>query len=337
MACWAWSRSAHPGSRPRPCAPRPARPWAGSPAHWRACGPSHAGGGWPGRHPAAPPTAPARHRRPPPPAPASHGAAGPAATPPRSRWTRAPRQPRRPVPWCRRRARPRSPDSTAGPAPAAPGSGCRRPRRTHSPDPTGHAGRTPGSRPASWPAADQRPRLTAPPRSRRTPPGPARSRRWTARAGTAAAAPQPPWGSCGTRAAGSPTGTGPARPSPGRPGDRPLAARVPGSHRPQSSPRAGGRGRCGPPAAGHPRHARQRARPGSRRPRPPRRQPACAWRPHGPARPDPRVARYAQPHRPLIRKSTVSGQVAASGAAKRSRVQAGSMDGGQAAGSRVTL
>ena len=35
-----------------------------------------------------------------------------------------------------------------GPARAAPGSGRRLPRRTHSLDPTGHAGRTPGSRPA---------------------------------------------------------------------------------------------------------------------------------------------------------------------------------------------
>ena len=124
-----------------------------------------------------------------------------------------------------------------------------------------------------------------------------RSHQWTGHAGTTAAAPQPPWGSCGTRAARSPSGTGPARPSPGRPGGHPPAAPAPGSHPRQSSPRAGGHGRCGPPAAGHPHPARRRAWPGSRRPRPPGRRPASAGHPRVPARPGPGAARHGSGRR----------------------------------------
>jgi len=44
------------GSRPAPCAPRPARPWAGNPARWRPYAPSHAGGGSWGTPRGAPPS-----------------------------------------------------------------------------------------------------------------------------------------------------------------------------------------------------------------------------------------------------------------------------------------
>jgi hypothetical protein len=197
-------------------------------------GPSRAGVWSSGTRHGAPPTAQGRRRRRPPPAPASHGAVGRAAAPPSCRWTPARRRRSPPAPWCRRRARPRPPGSTAGPAPTAPGSGCRRPSSPRSPGRPGHGHRRPGSRPARRPAAGQPPRLTAPPPSRRTPPAPARSRRWTAHAGTAAAAPRQPWGSCGTTTAGSPIGTASARRSPGRCGGRPPAGHAPRSRRPRS-------------------------------------------------------------------------------------------------------
>ncbi len=117
-------------------------------ARWRSCGPSRADGAWRGTHRAAPPTAPARRRPPSPSARACRACAGRVAARPTTGSTRAPRRRRRPAPWCRRPARPRSPGSTTWPAPAARGSARRRPSSTRSPARPGHAGQTPGSRPA---------------------------------------------------------------------------------------------------------------------------------------------------------------------------------------------
>lgn len=86
--------------------------------------------------------------------------------------------------------------------------------------------------------------------SRRTPPGPARSQTSTARAGTAAAEPLPPWGNGERRAAGSSFGTGTAARCRDRPDDHPPVVRPPRSHRRRSRPCVRGRDRCAPPTRG---------------------------------------------------------------------------------------
>jgi len=258
------------------CGPAPA--WPDCPERrWRPCGLSHAGGGWPGRHPAALPTA----QR-----PVADGyhrgawvrvGAGPAAARPRCRSTRARRQPRRPVPWCRRRARPRSPGSTAGPAPAAPGSG-RRPPHT---DAVLLAEVTLAEHlVVGLPAGQQ------PTNGRRRQPGCGAEEGLQRRHEVAGGQPvqvQQRQHLSDLRAAAAP-GRQDHLAEPG-----PLASLWvdPAVLHPRRAHRdRTGRSRhpalagvaVAPPAAGHPRHAQRRARPGSRRPRPPTRPPACAGR-----------------------------------------------------------
>jgi hypothetical protein len=204
-------------------------------------------------------------------------------------------RPPRPVPWCRRRGPRRAPGSTGGPAPAAPGNAPRPPSRTRSPGPTGHGDRTPGGRPASRPtaAADN----------------PAAEPKNPSRAGTKSPVDSPcryssgntsaTLGSCGTTAARSPSGTGPAARSPDRLGGHPPAAPAPPPPQQRSGPPAHGRARYAPPAAARAHHVRRRGQPDSRRPRPPTRRRASAWHLRGPARPDPRATRHRQPHRLL--------------------------------------
>jgi hypothetical protein len=222
MARWAWSRSGRRGPRPRPYGRLPAPPWAGSTARWPACDPVAlvAGGRehLPERHPQPQRAVADRHHR------RLHAAPSEVAEdlgPTVGGLALTVRHGDQLLGAVGAHAHD---DQTAQagllePHPEVDAVG---------PDvhivPVGQvtlaerlvvACQLASSRPTA--AAD------SPAAEPKNAPAPGRSRRWTARAGTAAAGPRRPWGCGGTWAAGSPSGTGPARQSSGRSGDRPSA------------------------------------------------------------------------------------------------------------------